>query len=126
MGTNGAEAAKLAEARKSKRIDYNAKIQCTKSIHSGETEEYEEPLELMLINVSIGGLGIISERLFEKDTTMILNLTLEGESYKKVAAKVMWTMEKGGKFRHGMEITNISGRLFSHLNRLDNSITTTV
>jgi hypothetical protein len=35
-------------------------------------------------------------------------------------------MEKGGKFRHGMEITNISGRLFSHLNRLDNSITTTV
>lgn len=120
MNTSG------AELRKSKRIDYCSKIQCTKSIYKGETEEYEEPLELMLINVSTGGLGIISERSFEKGTILILNLTLEEANYKKVAAKVMWTIKNGDKFRYGMEITNITGRLFSHLSRLDNSITTTV
>ncbi len=120
------EASKLAELRKSKRIDYYSRLQCTKSIHKGETEEYEEPIELMLINISIGGLGIISERQFEKDTVLILNLTLEEENYKKVTAKVMWTVKKGDMFRHGIEISNISGRLFSHLSRLDNSITTTV
>lgn len=115
-----------AELRKSKRIDYCAKIQCTKSVFNGETEEYEEPLEFMLINVSTGGLGIISEKFFEKDTILFINLTLEEEVYKKVAAKVMWSLKNGDGFRYGMEIANISGRLFSHLSRLDNSITTTV
>ncbi len=126
MNNSGAEAAKLAELRKSKRIDYYSKIQCTKSIYNGETEEYEEPLELMLINISIGGLGIVSEKSFEKATVLILNLKLEGENYQRVAAKVMWTIKKGNMFRHGLEISNISGRLYSHLSRLDNSITTMV
>jgi hypothetical protein len=126
MDTSVAEGAKFDELRKSKRIDCYSRIQCTKSMYNGETEEYEEPLELMLINVSISGLGIISERPFEKETILILNLMLEGVNYKKVTAKVMWTLKKGDKFRQGMEITNISGRLYTHLSRLDNSITTTV
>ncbi|MHB1394395.1 MAG: PilZ domain-containing protein [Clostridia bacterium] len=126
MNNSGVGAAKLDELRKSKKIDYYSKIQCTKSIYNGETEEYEEPLELMLINVSIGGLGIVSEKSFEKATILILNLKLEDENYKRVAAKVMWTIKKGNMFRLGLEITNISGRLYSHLSKLDNSITTTV
>lgn len=126
MNNSSTEAAKLAELRKSKRIDYYAKIQCTKSIYNGNTEEYEEPLELTLINVSIGGLGIVSERSFEKAAVLVLNLRLEEENYEKVTAKVMWTIKKGDLFRYGLEISNISGRLYSHLSRLDNSITTTV
>jgi hypothetical protein len=53
-------------------------------------------------------------------------MKLEEEYYEKVTAKVMWNMKKGDAYRHGLEITNISGRLYRHLSRIDNSITTTV
>ncbi len=126
MNTGGMEETKLSELRKNKRIDYFSKAYCRKSMHDGETEEYEQPLELMLINISVGGLGIVSEKIFEKDTVMLLDLKLEDEHYEKVTAKVMWTIRKGDMFRHGLELMNVSGRLYRHLSRLDNSVTTTV
>ncbi|KUO77035.1 MAG: hypothetical protein APF77_17375 [Clostridia bacterium BRH_c25] len=114
------------EMRKSKRIDYFSKVYCTKRIYNGETEEYEEPHELMLLNVSSEGLGIVSDRLYEKGSVLLLRMKLEDVCYEKVTVKVMWTIRKGDMFRHGLEIINISGKLYSHLSRLDNSITTTV
>lgn len=126
MEDNGIGALKPAELRGSKRINYYSNLQCTKSLYNGEAEEYAEPLQLTLINVSVGGLGIICDRHFEKDTVLLLNIRLEEENYDKVAARVIWTIKKGDMFRHGLEISNVSGRLYSHLSRLDNSITTTV
>ncbi|NLK35581.1 MAG: PilZ domain-containing protein [Gracilibacteraceae bacterium] len=126
MKIKGTETSKPANVRKSKRIDYYSKIYCTKSIQEGRTEEYDVPIELMLINISIGGLGIISERIFEKDTVLVLDLKLEEVKYEKVYAKVMWVMKMGDMYRHGLEIFNVSGRLYKHLGALDNSIRTTV
>jgi hypothetical protein len=126
MNIGGAEISKTYNSRKSKRIDYYSKIQCTKSIQRGETKEYEEPLELMLISVSVGGLSIISEEPFEKGTILIFNLKLEETLYEKVSANVIWTIKKGDMFRNGLGIMNISGKLYRHLSRLDNGITTRV
>jgi c-di-GMP-binding flagellar brake protein YcgR len=116
----------FADMRKSKRINYSSKIYCSKSIYNSETEEYEEPLELMLLNVSAGGLGIASDKLFENDSVLVLRMELKEVSYDKVTAKVLWNIKKGDIYRYGLEIINISGKLFRHLNQLDNSITTTV
>ena len=116
----------FAEIRKGKRIDFFSQVFCIKSIYNGETEEYHEPLELTLLNVSLGGLGIVSDKLFEKGSVLVLRIKLEDVSYEKVTTKVIWNIKKSNKYRHGLEISNISGRLYSHLSRLDNSITTTV
>lgn len=116
----------FVEMRKSKRIDYFSKIHCIKSTLNGESTEYEKPLEIMLINISAGGLGIVSDRLFETGSVLLLNMKLEDVYYEKVAAKVMWSIKKGDMYRHGLEIINMSGRLYRHLSQLDNSITTTV
>jgi len=126
MKSKGTEASKPANKRKSRRIDYYSKIQCIKSTYRGRTEEYEIPLELTLINISVGGLGIISEKPFEKDTVLVLSFNLEEEKYEKVSAKVMWMMKMGDMYRHGLEIMNVSGKLFKHLSMLDNSIATKV
>jgi c-di-GMP-binding flagellar brake protein YcgR len=126
MSAGETGAAIFDELRKNKRIDYYSMLQCTKSVYNGEAEEYEEPLQLVLINVSAGGLGIVCQRHFQTDTVLHLNMKLEDQIYEKVTAKVMWTIKKGDMYRHGLEITNMSGRLYSHLSRLDNSITTTV
>jgi c-di-GMP-binding flagellar brake protein YcgR len=126
MKITGTEASKPANKRKSRRIDYYSRIQCIKSTYRGRTEEYEMPLELTLINISVGGLGIISEKTFEKDAVLILSFKLEEEKYEKVPAKVMWMMKIGDMYRYGLEIMNVSGRLFKHLSTLDNSITTKV
>jgi hypothetical protein len=126
MGSGGIEDKNFVEMRKSKRIDYISKIYCIKSIYNGETVEYDESLELELLNISAGGLGIASNKQFEKGTILVLRIKLEEVSYDKVNAKVMWNIKKGVIFRYGLEIINISGKLFSHLSRLDNSVTTTV
>ncbi|MGE5678683.1 MAG: PilZ domain-containing protein [Pseudomonadota bacterium] len=112
--------------RKSKRINYVSSIYCKKSMYNGEAEEYEEPVELQLNDVSEGGLGVISDRLFEKGSVLVLSINLEDVNYDKVTAKVMWTIKTEGSYRHGLEIMNLSGKLYRHLSRLDNSITTTV
>ncbi|MEA4848596.1 MAG: PilZ domain-containing protein [Clostridiaceae bacterium] len=117
---------KRDDSRKNKRVGYYSKIQCIKSIQGDKTEEYEEPLELTLINISAGGLGIISEKTFEKDAVLTFNLKLEEKEYKRVLARVIWIMEKDGKFKYGLEIVNMSGRLYKHLSLLDNGIMTTV
>lgn len=116
----------FVEMRKSKRIDCFSRIYCIKSINNGETEEYGEPLLLTLLNISSGGLGIASDKLFEKGTILVLRMMLEDISYDKVTAKVIWNIKIGGTYRHGLKLTNISGRLYNHLSRLDNSITTIV
>lgn len=126
MNVGGAEVSKPDNSRKNRRIDYYSKIQCTKSIQGGESEEYEEPLELILISVSVGGLSIISEKRFEKDTILIFNLKLENAFYEKVTANVIWTIKKGDMFRNGLGIMNMSGRLYKHLSQLDNGITARV
>lgn len=126
MGTGGTGDKNSVEMRKSKRIDWLSKIYCMKYTCNEGTEEYTEPLELTLINVSTGGLGILSDRLFEKGSILHLRMKLEEVSYDKVTAKVMWNMKKGDVYRHGLEIANISGKLYRHLSRLDNSITTRV
>lgn len=112
--------------RKSKRINYFSKIYCSKSMYNGEAEEFQEPVELMLHDVSEGGLGVVCDRLFERGSVLVLSITLEDVHYEKVTAKVMWTIKKNNTYRHGLEIMNLSGKLFRHLSRLDNSITTTV
>jgi len=116
----------FVEMRKSKRINCFSEIYCIKSSYNGETEKYDEPYLLMLLNISSGGLCIASDKLFEKGSVLVLRMMLEDASYDKVNAKVIWDIKKGDTYRHGLEIINMSGRLYSHLNRLDNSITTTV
>lgn len=112
--------------RKSKRISYHSKIYCSKCMYDGKAEEYEEPVEMTLHDVSSGGLGVVCGRLFERGSVLVIDITLEDASYEKVSAKVMWTIKKDGAYRHGLEIMNLSGKLYRHLSRLDNSITTTV
>lgn len=112
--------------RKSKRIGYYSKIFCSKSISNGTVEEFREPVEMTLRDVSEGGLGVLCQRQFEKGSVLELSITLEEINYPKVTAKVMWTIKKDDSYRHGLEIMNLSGKLYRHLSRLDNSITTKI
>lgn len=112
--------------RKGRRTEYYSKIYCTKYIEGGQAKEFDKPLEMILLNVSTGGLGILSETLYDNGIVLVLNIKLEEKYYEKVHARVMWSIKKGDMYRHGLEIINISGKLFSHLRKLDNSITTIV
>ena len=126
MNNENTEDKGRTELRKSTRVNCVSLILCTKSIYNGETVLYREPLELTLLNVSPGGLGIISDKLFEKGSILSLDMKLEDISYQKIAARVIWNIKKGEAYRHGLEIVNISGTLYRHLSRLDNSVMTRI
>lgn len=126
MNAGETEEKRLTNFWKSRRMEYYSKIYCTKCIEGGQAREFDKPIELILLNVSTGGLGILSETLFENGAVLALDMKLEEENYEKVSARVMWGIKKGNMYRYGLEIINISGKLFNHLRRLDNSIITRV
>lgn len=114
------------ELRRHKRIDLHSKVYCTKYISEGKEIELEAPIELMLLNISASGFGVISPTPFEKDSLLVLNITLEEEKYERVSARVIWETAKGNQYRQGLTISNMSGKLFTHISKLDNSIKTEI
>jgi hypothetical protein len=115
---------KFSEMRRSRRIEYYSKIYCLKYFYGGNEVEPNKPIDIMLINISRTGLGIICEHKFEDNTILVLDLSLEDIIYKSVSAKVIWGIPKGNLHRYGLEICRLSGKLFTHLSKLDNSIVT--
>jgi hypothetical protein len=79
-------------------------------------------VELPLLNISSGGLGVISEDKYENGAMMVLNIKLEEAYYERILAKVMWQVPTEGAYRYGLAISNISGKMYTHLSKLDNSI----
>lgn len=117
---------KESDKRESKRIDLISKIYCKKYFEGGQAKEFENAMEFTLLNVSIGGLGITTEVPFENGSVLILDIQLGDERFKNLSARVIWSIKKGNIYRYGLEIINLSGKLFSYLRKLDNSITAQV
>ncbi len=113
----------FVESRKSTRVGCTSKISCTKYTYSGGAEECDSLIELTLINASAGGIGVLTDKTFEIESILTLKIELDGISYEKVTGKVAWGMKKSDKNFYGLEITNMSGRLYRHLSKIDNSIT---
>ena len=112
--------------RQSPRIEYYSKICCKKALVKDEEFEFEEPLELIVINVSERGFGVLSAKHFDVGTILSLNIVLEEVEYEKISARVIWEIKKGDMYRLGLLIINISGRLFSHMSKFNNSISVDV
>ncbi len=121
-----ADSREAFDMRRHKRMGQQSKAYCKKYISEGREVEPESPLEMELLDISAGGLGVMSPVSLDKGSMLVLNIILEGERYDRVSARVIWEIPTEGFYRQGLIIMNISGRLFTHITKLDNSITTEI
>lgn len=90
------------EKRRAKRYHVGV-IESFNFHESNKAVEIDFPLEISLRDISAGGLGIKSNVIFEKDTTLSLNLELEEESYV-VIGKIVWCEPCGDFYDCGLKL----------------------
>ncbi len=101
--------------RKHIRTKYYQKINCYSYYDTtGKQISLDKPIEIIMVNISLGGAGLICEKKFEAGTVFVLNFYLDRIPYNQLF-KILWCEKAGEMYRVGTEIINISTNLFKHL-----------
>ena len=103
------------ETRVHTRVKYNSCLECYHYYTpDGETRPFEEVVKLRVLDVSIGGLGIISKHRFNADNALEFTFYFEGIPYQ-VLTLIKWVYEIGEYYRYGLELICHNNMLFRHL-----------
>lgn len=76
-----------------------------------KTEGAIEPLHCQAVNISKGGAAIYSEKPFEINAELVLNIffrNASGEKFEEIAGKIRWIKPVGNVFAIGVQFTEIS------------------
>ncbi|AFM40144.1 PilZ domain-containing protein [Desulfosporosinus acidiphilus SJ4] len=114
------------DARSDVRLTYNTIIQCTKCISEGKVVVYAPLLEIQVMNISREGLCITTEVEFKEGALLEFDITLGDTLYKSISARVLWSIKDEDRYRYGMHINYISGKLSRHIYQIENRLFTSV
>lgn len=105
------------ERRREKRISNLGVIESYNFHTSSHDVMINAPLEISLIDISVGGLGIKSNNALEMDTT--LSLAIEVESINHVViGRVVWCRLEDGIYNCGLKLIYMPGELHDFLERI--------
>lgn len=65
-----------------------------------------DPVPGVIVDISAGGMGLITFAPIDENTTLSLNIDLPAIGKTELDAKVAWTMHKRGVYQMGMEFVN--------------------
>lgn len=105
----------MRELRVHSRIKYRIKIFCYRYYNTdGEIVKFQEPIDLEVFDISLGGLGIITKHEFKLNQTLEFTLYLEDVPYQ-VMTVIKWCNMNQIYYRYGLEIIGHNNMLFRHL-----------
>ncbi len=110
----------LAETRRIYgRKKYGQYFWCNQYVMNNQEEEvkFSEPLRIIMLDLSIGGIGALLEKRFEPETILALNLSLENPD-DAVMAKVVYCEPLGEMYRIGMEFLDLSEGAIAYIHSL--------
>jgi len=91
------------ERRQDKRVGKPGVIESFNFHSTDQDIVINTPLEISLEDISLGGLGVKSNVKLELETTLSINLLLEGMNYV-VIGKVMWCKKAGDLYTCGLKL----------------------
>lgn len=112
---------KITESRKNLRVNKGIATQCRTYYVDDNLIEANPPIDLVMLNISEGGIGIVSRKEFRPGSVLIFNVDFGLESYK-VMAKVIWTSEKEDGYASGLEFISIPYALKEALSMYENLV----
>jgi hypothetical protein len=105
-----------ADLRLFVRIRYIQKVTCTMVYEDIEKEpcELDEPLQLMIVDISVGGIGVICEQEIEVGMILGITIILDNIPYD-VKYEVVYCIPMDDKFRIGLKIAQRDKVFMRHL-----------
>lgn len=106
----------LADRRLYARVLYMHKIRCNALFDSFDSEPtlLMDPLELMVVDLSVGGIGVICEHEILVGTILSFKLPLDNIVYE-IKCEVVYCFENSGKYRAGLKLADRNRNFIRHL-----------
>jgi len=106
----------IADRRLFVRIRHMQRVECTLVADSPDAEPYSlaTPLVFMISDLSMGGIGIISENKIDVGKILVIRLVLDGIAYD-VKCEVIYCFPNDDKFRAGLKIIRKEKQFIQHL-----------
>ncbi|HAS73295.1 MAG TPA: hypothetical protein DCS67_04035 [Clostridiales bacterium UBA8960] len=102
------------ERRREKRIEKLGVIESFNFHASHQGVVINSPVEISLVDISIGGLGIKSNVKLENDTTLSIAIELE-ETNHVVIGKIVWCSKEDHYFNCGLKLIYMPPELHDFL-----------
>lgn len=106
----------LADRRLYVRALYMKRIECNILFDSLDAEPsiLPEPIRFMIVDLSMGGIGIICEHGIAIGTILSFGLSLDNILYD-IKCEVVYCFENNDKYRAGLKIVNRDRKFIRHL-----------
>jgi len=106
----------LADRRLYARVLYMQRIRCTTLFESIDSEPtvLMSPMEFMVIDLSMGGIGIICEQEIPVGTILSFKLPLDNITYE-IKCEVVYCFYNSDKYRTGLKIVDRDKNFIRHL-----------
>lgn len=113
-----------AERRRYVRVPYMQKIECFSIADDVDSEPVilEKPLNFLIIDISVGGIGIVCDSELEVGKVLTFKIIFDNLEYE-VSCQVIYCFESKGKFRAGLKLVKGSKEFIKHLKILVARIT---
>lgn len=97
------------------RIEYFERIYLYSYYHKGQLKKLDSSCELITLNISLQGLEIITDKEFDKEDILLLNIRFDGFPFDKVLGKVKCINKIGEMHKICLEFIGIPNFLFEKL-----------
>ncbi len=106
----------LADRRLYARVLYMHKIWCSTLFESFDSEPtlLMDPLELIVVDLSMGGIGVICEHEVPVGAILSFKLPLDNIEYE-IKCEVVYCFENSGKYRAGLKLADRNRNFIRHL-----------
>ena len=106
----------LANRRLFARAIYMQRVECKTILDSLDSEPdiLKKPIEFMVLDISMGGIGILCEYEICIGTILVFKLILDNIPYE-VSGEVVYCFENSDKFRAGLKIVSKDKQFIKHL-----------
>lgn len=101
--------------REETKIEYFQRIYLYNYYHKGQLIKLSSSCELIMLNISVEGLEVITEKEFDNEDILLINITFDGLPFDKILCKVKSTERVGQMHKICMEFIGIPNYLFEKL-----------
>jgi len=101
--------------REELKIEYFQRIYLYNYYNKGQLIKLNSSCELIMLNISLEGLEVITEKRFDNEDILLLNITFDGLPFDKILSKVKCTNKIGEMYKMCLEFIGIPNFLFERL-----------
>jgi len=108
----------MKDRREFERVEYHVEMTCNHVIKpDGSDVTLKTPARMVMLDLSIGGIGIVSDIDFELSSILTFTLYLEKVPHT-IMARVQWKAIKGEMCQCGLEFIGTPNQLFRQLQKI--------